>query len=160
MAVFRRGSPRLPPGLRDRWRFLARADGRIALLSTRGLILLPVNGTQVSRRAAEVAFALARGTGARVRALFVSQTDGHARTRTREESVLKDISELGQRYNVSVSTHISSRSAAADAILKEARRHDMIVMGVSVRPGEDLFLGNTAQAILQKSPAPVLFVAS
>ena len=30
-------------------------------------------------RAAEIAFALARATGARVRALFVSQTDGHAR---------------------------------------------------------------------------------
>ena len=36
-----------------------------------------------SRRAAEIAFALARATGARVRVLFVSQTDGRSRTRLR-----------------------------------------------------------------------------
>src|SRR6185437_11870465 len=97
--------------------------------NSRSHILVPVNGSPQSRRAAEVAFALARATGAQARILFVSQTDGHSRTRIREEQVLKDMSELGDRYDVSVTTRISARSAAGPAILKEARRNAaMIVM--------------------------------
>ena len=66
-------------------------------LTARSRILVPVNGSPQSRRAAEIAFAVARGTGAGVHTLFVSQTDGRSRTRVREESVLKDMSELGER---------------------------------------------------------------
>jgi nucleotide-binding universal stress UspA family protein len=130
-------------------------------LTGRSRILLPVNGSPQSRKAAEVAFALARATGAKVHALFVSQTDGRFRTRVREESVLKDIAELGERYDVTVTTWISRRSTAAEAILKEAKRDfAMIVMGVSTRPGDELFFGNTAAAILKTWKAPILMLAS
>ncbi len=114
-----------------------------------------------SRRAAEIAFAMARATGAQVHILFVSQTDGRSRTRVREESVLKDMTELGERYDVTVTTRISPRAAAADAILKEAKRgFAMIVMGVSARPGEELFFGNTATQVLMGWDAPILMLAS
>ena len=114
---------------------LAYDGDKIPQVTARTRILLPVNGSPASRRAAEMAFVLARATGARVSALFVSQTDGHARTRSREEGVLKGVAELGERYDVRLSTHISKRSGAAEAILKEAERnYDMIVMGVSARP--------------------------
>jgi Kef-type K+ transport system membrane component KefB/nucleotide-binding universal stress UspA family protein len=130
-------------------------------LTARSRILVPVSGSAQSRRAAEIAFALARATGAKVHTLFVSQTDGRSRTRVREESVLKDMVELGERYDVKVMTLISARSAAADAILKEARRNfAMIVMGVSARPGEELFFGNTATAVLKDWKAPILTLAS
>ena len=130
-------------------------------LTGRSRILVPINGSPQSRRAAEVAFALARGTGAKVHALFVSQTDGHSRTRIREESVLKDMVELGARYDVTVTTRISPRSAAAGAILRQANRgFAMIVMGVSARPGEELFFGNTATAVLKDRKSPVLLLAS
>jgi len=130
-------------------------------LNRRTRLLVPVNGSTQSRRAAEIAFALARATGATVHALFVSQTDGHSRTRLREESVLKDMVELGERYDVSVRTRISPRSAAAQAILKEAGRNfAMIVMGASARPGEELFLGNTAGAVLKDWKGPTLLLAS
>jgi Kef-type K+ transport system membrane component KefB/nucleotide-binding universal stress UspA family protein len=136
-------------------------EKRASQLSSRSHILLPVNGSPASRRAAEVAFVLARATGARVNALYVSQTDGHLRTRTREEGVLKDMSELAERYDVRLSTHISKRSGAPEAILKEAKSgYDMIVMGVSPRPGEELFFGNTAAQILRDWKNPLLFVAS
>jgi Kef-type K+ transport system membrane component KefB/nucleotide-binding universal stress UspA family protein len=136
------------------------ANGREAL-SRRSRILVPVNGNPQSRRGAEVALALARATGAHVHALFVSQADGHTRTRLREERVLKDMTELGERYNVAVTTRISARSAAADAILKEAKRgFSMIVMGVGTRPGEDLFFGNTTMAVLRGWPAPILLLAT
>ncbi len=130
-------------------------------LDRRARILLPVNGTPQSRRAAEVAFALARATGAQVHALFVSQADGRTRTRLREESVLKDMVDLGERYDVSVITRISPRAEAAQAILREAKRSmAMIVMGVSARPGEELFFGNTATTILKDWEKPVLMLAS
>lgn len=136
------------------------ANGKEAL-NRRSRILVPVNGNPQSRRAAEIALALARATGAQVHALFVSQTDGHSRTRLREERVLKDMTELGERYNVRVTTRISARSEAADAILKEAKRSfSMIVMGVATRPGEDLFFGNTASAVLRDWQAPILLLAT
>jgi Kef-type K+ transport system membrane component KefB/nucleotide-binding universal stress UspA family protein len=139
------------------------ADGgeKPAQLTSRSRILVPVNGSPQSRRAAEIAFALARATGARVHCLFVSQADGRSRTRVREESVLKDMTELGERYDVTVTSRISPRSAAAEAILKEGRRNvAMIVMGVSARPGEELFFGNTGTAVLKAWDAPVLMLAS
>ena len=134
---------------------------RMPRLSPRAHILVPVNGSPASRRAAEVSFALARPTGARVSALFVSQTDGHLRTRSREEGVLKELVELAERYDVWLSTFISKRDGAAEAILKEARTgYDMIVMGVSQRSGEQLFFGNTASQVFQEWGNPLLFVAS
>jgi Kef-type K+ transport system membrane component KefB/nucleotide-binding universal stress UspA family protein len=130
-------------------------------LTARSRILVPVNGSPQSRRAAEIAFAMARGTGAKVHALFVSQTDGRSRTRVREESVLKDMTELGERYDVAVVTRISPRSAAADAILRQAKgNYAMIVMGVSARAGDELFFGNTATKILQEWTGATLMLAS
>jgi Kef-type K+ transport system membrane component KefB/nucleotide-binding universal stress UspA family protein len=130
-------------------------------LTSRSRILVPTNGSPQSRRSAEIAFALARATGAQVRVLFVSQTDGHSRTRVREEGVLKDIVELGERYDVLVTTRISARSAAGEAILKEARRNfSMIVMGVSARPGKELFFGNTAAQLLKEWKNPLLMLVS
>jgi nucleotide-binding universal stress UspA family protein len=135
-------------------------DGE-ASLNRRSRILVPVNGSPQSRRGAEIAFALARATGAHVHILFVSQTDGRSRTRLREERVLKDTAELGERYDVAASTHISPRSAAAEAILKEGRRNfAMIVMGLSARSGDELFFGNTATQVLKGWKRPILMLAS
>ena len=146
-------------------------EGPLALLSYRGehpvpltartRLLLPVNGSPASRRAAEVAFVLARAMGAHVTALFVSQTDGRARTRSREEGVLKNMTELAGRYDVALATRISKRSAAAEAILKEAKGgYGMIVMGVTPRPGEELFFGNTAASVFREWKSPLLLIAS
>jgi nucleotide-binding universal stress UspA family protein len=130
-------------------------------LGRRSRILVPVSGSPQSRRAAEITFALARATGAQVHILFVSQTDGHTRTRVREESVLKDMTELGERYDVRVTTRISPRAAAADVILKEGRRgFALVAMGVSARPGEELFFGATATQVLEGWKAPILLLAS
>ena len=85
-----------------------------------GRILIPVNGTDVSRRAAEVAFALARSGGSRVSALYVAsgRSDGERRGRIRrgaalrrnEEAVLKDIAELADRYDLRIGPRSASMS--------------------------------------------------
>jgi K+:H+ antiporter len=136
-----------------------------------GRILIPVNGTDVSRRAAEVGFALARVGGARVSALYVAsgRADGDRRGRIRrgaamrrnEEAVLKDIAELADRYDARVRTALRIDVAPEDAIVKAAERgYDLIVMGVTGRPGETLFFGNTAAAVLERCETAILFVAS
>jgi nucleotide-binding universal stress UspA family protein len=52
-------------------------------------------------------------------------------------------------------------AAPAEAILQEAKRgYDLIVLGANRRPGDTLFFGNTAAAILDRSLIPKLFVAS
>jgi len=140
---------------------LSDSVGQPPPLSARSRILVAVNGSPQSRRAAEVAFALARASSAHVHALFVSQTDGRSRTRVREEQVLKDMTQVAERYDVTVSTRISPRAEASATILKEAvRGYTMVIMGVSARPGEELYFGNTATAVLKDWKGPALMVAT
>jgi Kef-type K+ transport system membrane component KefB/nucleotide-binding universal stress UspA family protein len=132
-------------------------------------ILIPVNGTEPSRRAAEVAITLARATNARVTVLYVavrpdSQRGARRgiRTRRHEEAILKDIVAIADGYNMSIRTAVVAERAAEEAILRELerRKHNLVVMGVSRRPGEKLFFGDTAAALLEKSERSLLFVAS
>lgn len=135
-------------------------------LSNRLRILVPVNGTPAARNAADVAFAIARPTGASVTAVHVSAGSNfsqraHAFTRLQEEAVLKDIADLGERYKVTVHTALQPMMAADNAILKiAANGHGLIIMGVGRRPGEQLYFGNTASAILKKWKGTALLVAS
>jgi nucleotide-binding universal stress UspA family protein len=132
-------------------------------------ILIPVNGTEPSRRAAEVALTLARATSAQVTVLYVAvRADARRgarrgiRTRRHEEAILKDIVAIADGYNMSIRTAVVAERAADEAILGELerRKHNLVVMGVSRRPGEKLFFGDTAAALLEKSERSLLFVAS
>jgi nucleotide-binding universal stress UspA family protein len=141
-------------------------DGHIKNPAHAGLsILVPVNGTGPSRRAAEVAISMARATRAPVTALYVAppkQNGAKARTNQMADAVLKDIVKLGETYDVEAAAALRTEKDADDAILKEAakRRHNLIVIGVERRPGEELFLGETATAILEKSDRSIVFVVS
>ena len=77
------------------------------------------------------------------------------------QRVLKDIAALAARYDVAVRSTTRSKVAPDEAILREAKRgYDLIVLGVSRRPGEALYFGNTATSILDHSSTSNLFVAS
>ena len=74
---------------------------------------VPVAGTDVSRRAAEVAIAIGRACNALVRVLYVSgaRTNGRGRSRggrmrAQEQAILKDIVEIADRYDVAVTTAV------------------------------------------------------
>jgi Kef-type K+ transport system membrane component KefB/nucleotide-binding universal stress UspA family protein len=131
-------------------------------------ILVPVNGTEPSRRAAEVAITMARATRASLTVLYVAVRTG-ARSNRRsvsdrrhEEAILKDIVAIADGYNVSIRTAVLTDDTADGAILNEAtrRKNNLIVMGVGRRPGERLFFGDTAAALLQDSECSLLFVAT
>jgi Kef-type K+ transport system membrane component KefB/nucleotide-binding universal stress UspA family protein len=136
-----------------------------------GKILIPVNGTEVSRRAAEIGLTLARANDAQVTALFVTRANGGGRkansaarkraTRRNERAILKDIGALADRYDVDVRSTTLTNLTPGEAIIREARRgYDLVVLGVSRRPGETLFFGDTAASVLERSDTSNLFVAS
>ncbi|MER9222500.1 cation:proton antiporter [Mesorhizobium sp. M0644] len=129
-------------------------------------ILVPVNGTQVARRAADLALALARPNRARIKVLYVSQKAAKGRRSTsvshsREEAVLKDIADLAGRYGLHIDTAFHTRVTPDKAITREAAKGAaIVVMGVTQRPGEDLFFGETAGAVLAACNCPVVLLAS
>ena len=154
-------------------------DGPLAITAVRGdlakkpggrlSILVPVNGTEPSRRAAEIAITLARATKASLTVLYVAvRTDAKRavrrglRTRRHEEAILKDIVAISDGYNMSIRTAVLADSAADEAIFAEAKRrkHNLIVMGVGRRPGEKLFFGDTASSLLEDAECSLLFLAS
>jgi Kef-type K+ transport system membrane component KefB/nucleotide-binding universal stress UspA family protein len=151
-------------------------DGPLAITAVRGdlskkpggklNILVPVNGTEPSRRAAEVAITMARANKAPLTVLYVAVGKPGARrgirTRRHEEAILKDIVAIADGYNMSIRTALRADVAPDEAILKETARHkhNLIVMGVGRRPGEILFFGDTASSLLKNAECSLLFLAS
>ena len=161
-------------------RIAAAFDGPLAITVGKGIhlrqpersplhILVPVNGTDVSRRAAEVAIAIAHACNCPVAALYVAlgATDSPRkrrgfRARQQEQAIMKDFVEMADRYDVTAKTAVRADLAPDKAILAELKeaKHDLIIMGAGRRPGDKLFFGDTAAAVLEKSPASILFVAT
>jgi Kef-type K+ transport system membrane component KefB/nucleotide-binding universal stress UspA family protein len=130
-------------------------------------ILVPINGTEPSRRAAEVAITIARANKASLTVVYVAvRSAGKARRSTRarnqENAILKDITAIAEGYNMTIQTAVLSAGAADEAIIKEAVRgkNNLIVMGVGRRPGEKLFFGDTAAALMKDAEQSLFFVAS
>ncbi|XHM77126.1 cation:proton antiporter [Mesorhizobium sp. ANAO-SY3R2] len=133
-------------------------------LGPNSVILVPVNGTEVARRGAELALVIARTERVRVKVLYVSRTAKRDRAETishrREEALLKDIVQLAERYGAAIETSVRARRAPAEAIIQEAARDvSMIVMGVARRSGDELMFGETASSVLAKSSAPVILLS-
>ncbi|HEY1961319.1 MAG TPA: cation:proton antiporter [Rhizomicrobium sp.] len=126
-------------------------------------ILVPVTGTDVSRRGAEVAFVLAHAAQVEVSAVYAAPGGVAASTRTRrsQEAVLRDIAQLGARYELTVKTQITRRELTETHTVRQAAgRQSLIVMGVNRRPGDVLFFGNTAATLMRRWKGAILFVAS
>jgi Kef-type K+ transport system membrane component KefB/nucleotide-binding universal stress UspA family protein len=130
-------------------------------------ILVPVNGTEVSRRGAEVAITMARANKASITVLYVAAPARRGsrrslRTRHHEEAILKEIVAIADGYNMSIRTAVLAERSPDQAILQEIdrRKHNLIVMGVGRRPGDKLFFGDTAATLLEKSERSLIFVAS
>jgi Kef-type K+ transport system membrane component KefB/nucleotide-binding universal stress UspA family protein len=145
-------------------------EGEVARLFQEGhKILIPVNGTEASRRAAEVGFTVARANAAEVTVLYVTRAsggrgDGRSPARgigRNEAAVLRDIEALAKRYGVDVHRRVCTDAAPDEAIVREAKRgFDLIVLGANRRPGDTLFFGDTAAAVLDRAETSKLFVAS
>ena len=133
-------------------------------------VLVTVSGTSVSRRGAEVALVLAQATRGSVTALHVGAA--HPRTplwqrfgeplvpRGHADAVIREIMQMGEHYGVEVRGEIRPARRVHNAVLRELARgpHDLLVMGVSPRAAEQLFLGELATAMLARAHSSLLFV--
>jgi Kef-type K+ transport system membrane component KefB/nucleotide-binding universal stress UspA family protein len=161
-------------------RIAAGFDGPVAVVAALGglaenaahadfNILVPITGSAVSRSGAEVAVALARATHSPLTVLYVvAQSKRRAplailgARRREQEAVLKDIVQIADQNGVRVRTAVRAHMSPAKAILEHARRgrQNLIVIGVSRRPGLTLSFGEVAAAVLDNSQCSLLFVAS
>jgi Kef-type K+ transport system membrane component KefB/nucleotide-binding universal stress UspA family protein len=132
-------------------------------------ILVPVSGSGVSRRGAEIAVALARLSHTALRLVYVSTTRDKGARRgnasvslLNEEAILKDTAALAARYDVDVTTSLRINTAPEEAILQEIRNSgaDLVVMGVDRIQGDVLNFGGVAAAVLGKSKASVLLISN
>jgi len=107
---------------------------------------------------------MARAARAPVTVLYVAPpaNGGRKRSRGMADALLKDIVALGESYDIDAKTAVRTEHTADEAVLKEVekRKHNLIVMGVERRPGEKLFFGETATAVLEKSDRSIVFVVS
>jgi nucleotide-binding universal stress UspA family protein len=126
----------------------------------------------MSRRGAELPIALAQASHGRVTALHVADHRRTPRSWRRQfgaaiaptssaEAIIREIVRLGDHYGVQVCGIVRHAERAPDAILRQLKIGDynLLVMGVSPRPGEPLYLGRVASELLDHAECSVLFVA-
>ncbi|WP_245442922.1 cation:proton antiporter [Methylobacterium terrae] len=151
-----------------------RFDGPLAVAAARGAhradperaalaVLAVVDGTQAARRGAEIAVTLARGAGAPLTVLFLSEGSGRlAGLRQGDSVALREVLDLAEQAGLQVRTEIRATRTPEREILRQARRgdHDLIVMGVTRRAGEGAAFGPAAEAVLEAADRSVLLLAS
>jgi len=128
-------------------------------------VLVPLNGTEPSRRGLEVALAISPAPQSEIVPLYTPErAAARAKARkTAKNELLKDVAMLAKRYgHRNVRTAIRSASQAGAAILEEARQSncDLIAIGVNRRVGEHLYLGDTVSSVLAGWKGAVLVVVS
>jgi nucleotide-binding universal stress UspA family protein len=133
-------------------------------------IIIPVNGTEVSRRGVELAFALTSADTTTVTAVHVARrkavrgggaSQAVARGRM-EAAVLDDAIKLGAQYAFKVATAIHLDNAPEEAILREAARvdADLLVIGAARRVGDALYLGKTVAALVERWTGDLVILAT
>jgi nucleotide-binding universal stress UspA family protein len=156
--------------------FLVSFRGVVAFVHAKGQpvldshldILVPTGGAERSRRAAEVAIAIAKGVSASVTALHVLPPAGESllfggdRTLRRTGvELVSGIQRLGTREKVSVRRRLRSHRQPEVAILQELQTgsHHLLMLGVELKSSERLYFGNTSEVIMERLPCSAVFVA-
>ncbi|MGH8957981.1 MAG: cation:proton antiporter, partial [Acidimicrobiia bacterium] len=132
-------------------------------------IVIPTDGTPYSRRAAELAYAVAE-PDALITVVHVVSPDsstlatGTGRAATKLEigrQLTDDLRQVGESLGIATETEVRMGPAPEDAILETARRTnaDLVVLGTGVRAvSSRLFLGPRVERILSACPCPVVVI--
>jgi Kef-type K+ transport system membrane component KefB/nucleotide-binding universal stress UspA family protein len=157
---------------------LARREHRAGRLRAPLNILVPVSGTNVSRRGAELAVVLAQGSRGSVTALHIAGRGARRPLYSRlgglfgrqdetddepaNNPITDEIVQLARAYSVNVRSAVRTHRDPDTAILREigAGRHDVLVMGVSPRPGDPLNFGDVASVLLERAECSLVFLAA
>ena len=130
-------------------------------------IVVPTDGTPNSRRAAELAYAVAE-PDAVVTVINVVSRDivGSERAAGRLEigrQLTEDLRQLGEAMGIATETEVRMGPEPEEAIIEAARRvdADLVVLGTGVRAvSSRLFLGPRVERILAACPCPVVVLNS
>jgi K+:H+ antiporter len=132
-------------------------------------ILVPTTGAVYSRFGAEMAVAIAKGCGATITALNISAPPAEnellrppLQSLRSGRALLGDIVALGQREGVRVMSKAFVGPAKESVILRQATlgRHQLIVLGTTAWSGDQLHFGQSAAALIENAPCPILIVKS
>jgi nucleotide-binding universal stress UspA family protein len=77
-------------------------------------------------------------------------------------AILGEVVEMADRQDLKIKTAVHTEIAPHQAILMEAKRSacDLLIMGVSRRPGDKLFFGDTAAAVFKHAPSSIVFLTA
>ena len=150
---------------------LARGSHRLDMKDGPLNILVAVTGTRVSRHGAELAVALAQASRGSLTALHLASAApvpwrrlfGRALApRNTADAIIREIVEIGEHYGIAVKGEIRKDSDAPKAILQttQSGRHDLLIMGVSPRAGDELSFGAVPAAVLERADCSLLFISS
>ncbi len=171
--VFSKSVDRAAAGFEGPVALAMAGDSSEAATSKGFTILIPVNGTEASRRGAELAFAISPPSETRIIALHVADrraSNGSKRKarlsrgrRRTEKAVLDDIAALAKRYGYDrIERSVHTEVSPDDAIVKEAGKSgcDLIVIGTNKRVGDSLYLGQTVESVLKNWKGATVLVAT
>ncbi|GEM85089.1 universal stress protein [Meiothermus hypogaeus] len=139
-------------------------------------ILMPTDGSACSQKAITEGLEVAKSMGASVTFLYAVENISSTLWISPESvpygleliedlkrvgsEALSKAAELAQTAGVEAETKLVE-AKPVDAILAEAKNHDLIVMGTHGRSGLDRFmLGSVTEAVLHRSDKPVLVLRS
>jgi len=137
-------------------------------------IIVPIDGSEVSKKAAKKALDLAQASDIRVVAMHVINVpdlpsldaypgalryqEMHELIQKEGQLYLDELEELGKQMGVNVSKKLVE-GHPTEEIIKEAREDDLIVIGSKGRTGLDrLLMGSVAENVARHASCPVMIV--
>lgn len=137
-------------------------------------ILLPTDGSPAAEAGVQEGLRLAKALGAKVAFLYALEPLGPRlllgpETLPYYQALVDDMRKEGlaaldratrmaEEMGVGFEAHLLE-GRAAEVILKEAGKHDLLVMATHGRTGLDaVLLGSVAQEVVRRSPKPILVV--
>jgi nucleotide-binding universal stress UspA family protein len=148
-------------------------EGSIAIAIARGAhhenakapidqVLVPVTGNENARRGAEVAITLAQAAHAPTSTLSIISRSAKNRQQLRRETeaVAEEIKKIATYLKAKIKSEIRTDDDPADAILKAIKREkaDLVAIGVSRRPGDQLSFGGIADTLLKEADCSLMFI--
>lgn len=134
-------------------------------------LLVPIDGSEIAKRAAQQAFDLARDLGAGVHVVFVVDESPSTvlLSSASMATVLEELHERGVEFTeeiaalaaeIPITTRVLQAPSIPESILQyaDANDIDLVVMGTRGRHGMDHLLGSTTERVLARSSIPVLVV--
>ncbi|HLR31199.1 MAG TPA: universal stress protein, partial [Fodinibius sp.] len=137
-------------------------------------ILVPTNGTEAAKNAADLGFAIAKSDREReVSILNVMFRDKHSVYHVREDlekdlegfgrEIVNELKEMGDAMNVRTHAVVESGENPETVIHEFSRDNqiDLVILGTNIRPGSRrLYLGARTENVITNAPCPVVIFNS